>query len=124
MKIVNRLYEIMSGNKTVSKIWDIKNYFEIGTQPISFITSKLPLLSSILLFWVYWDKIRANPIIIFYVFITFCVVYGIGVIWRKGGFYKGELESETKLNPIRSEIYRAAKRYNEQRDKHDKTIQD
>lgn len=103
------LYQFVTGSKTISKIWDVKNYFEIGNLPIGFITSKLPLMSSLLLFWVYWGKIRESPIILLYIFCAFWAVFLIGVIWRKGGFYTGERESETRLDPITNEIYEAAK---------------
>ena len=109
---MKKLYNIISGSKLMSNVWQTKNLFEIGTLPINFITSKLPLLSSLLLFWVYWDKIKQNPFFIIVAIGIFFVVVGIGYIWKYGGFYDGELYNEAELNPVTKEILKAARRIN------------
>lgn len=106
------LYQLISKSTTMKKIWDVKNTSEIGMLPMGFIISKITLFSSLVIIWVNWQKIMEKPIILLYAILGFIILYIVGLVWMKGGFFIGERKSETNLDPIAKEMYEAAKKIN------------
>ena len=93
-------------------LYDIKNYFEVGTEVVGFVTNKLPLIMSLYYFYQNKEFIVQNPFILIIVVIGFGCIALLGTFWTRIGFYDIERYSEARIHPVTRELLQAARKIN------------
>ncbi len=107
--MMNKLYDKVITNKTVSLLYKIKTYFDIGTFNISWFTGKLPEVMSMIYLLEKVNLILVPSEIVIFSVGLFVFIAVLGLFLRKAGFYVRERQISAKIDPVTNEIYEAAK---------------